>query len=54
MVVINEQLTNACSPIVVTLFGIVMAFKEVQSKKAVLPILVTPLGMVMLVSPKHL
>ena len=45
----DVQVSNALSPMLVTLLGIVTLAREVQSKNAFSPMLITPLGMVTLV-----
>ena len=42
---------NAKSPILTTLVGMVMLVKDVASKKALCPMLVTPAGI--MTSPEH-
>lgn len=54
MFVSEVQYLKACTPMLVTLLGIVMLFSEVQPLKARSPIDVTLLGIVMLVSEVQL
>ena len=49
-----ERQENASSPIVVTLFGMVMDVKEEQEENALSPIVVTLFGIVMDVKEEHL
>ena len=52
---VNElQEENTPPPIVVTLFGMVIDFKEKHPEKALLPIVVTLFGMVIEVKEEHL
>ena len=44
---------NASSPMLVTLFGMVMLVKPVQSENALAPMLLTPSGISILVKPVH-